>query len=64
MIPYLTDTSMSTSSLPPSHPDQPEEELPALPERIPDEDVDKPQREFVIQVRGLESDAMATAESS
>lgn len=53
VLPVITllDIRMSTSYIPPSHPTRPEEELPALPERIADEDIDKPQREHVIQVR-------------
>jgi hypothetical protein len=41
---------MSSSYLPPSHPDQPEEIIEALPSDIPDEDVDKPREDLVIQV--------------
>jgi hypothetical protein len=41
---------MSSSHLPPSHPDQPEEIIDALPSTIPDEEIDKPQPELVIQV--------------
>jgi D-arabinose 1-dehydrogenase len=41
---------MSSSYLPPSHPDQPEEIIEALPSTIPDEEIDKPQPELVIQV--------------
>ena len=41
---------MSSSYLPPSHPDQPEEVIQALPSSIPDEEADKPQPELVIQV--------------
>lgn len=40
---------MSSSYLPPSHPDQPEEVLENLPKDLPDEDIDKPQRDLVIQ---------------
>jgi hypothetical protein len=39
-----------SSDLPPGHPEQPEERLEALPNSIPDEDEDKPQKELVIQV--------------
>jgi hypothetical protein len=44
---------MSSSYLPPSHPDRPEEVIEALPNVLPDEDIDKPQPELVIQVRWL-----------
>jgi len=40
---------MSSSYLPPSHPDQPEEIIEALPSTIPDGEIDKPQPELVIQ---------------
>jgi hypothetical protein len=41
---------MSSSYLPPSHPDQPEEIIDDLPDTLPDEEIDKPQQELVIQV--------------
>jgi len=41
---------MTVSYLPPSHPDQPEEIIQDLPSDLPDEDIDKPQSELVIQV--------------
>jgi hypothetical protein len=40
---------MSSSYLPPSHPDQPEEVFEDLPTEVPDEDIDKPQSDLVIQ---------------
>lgn len=47
--------SMSTSYLPPSHPDQPEEIIEALPSTFPDEEIDNPQPELVIQVYSRKS---------
>jgi len=42
--------TMTVSYLPPSHPDQPEEIIEDLPSDLPDEDIDKPQPDLVIQV--------------
>jgi hypothetical protein len=50
---YISPYIMSSSYLPPSHPDQPEETIEALPSNIPDEEIDKPQPELVIQVCAL-----------
>jgi len=50
---YISPYIMSSSYLPPSHPDQPEEIIEALPGTIPDEEIDKPQPELVIQVCSL-----------
>ena len=47
---YISPYIMSSSYLPPSHPDQPEETIEALPSTIPDEEIDNPQPELVIQV--------------
>jgi hypothetical protein len=44
---------MASSYLPPSHPDQPEEIVEALADDLPDEDIDKPRPNLVIQVIDL-----------
>jgi hypothetical protein len=44
---------MSSRYLPPSHPDQPEEIIESLSNAIPDEEIDKPHPELVIQVCAL-----------